>query len=157
MSRGTTVDLQVGDPAPDFTLPSTAGRDITLSSFRGESNVLIAFFPLAFTGVCTAELCDFSNDFAQFEQLDAEVLGVSADSVPTLKEFKAKHGIDIDLLSDYKRDVSRAYGVLDAEHFFAKRSYFIVAKAGTIAWKHVEDEIGHKRDNGELLQQLARL
>jgi len=157
MTLTTSLQLRVGDPAPDFTLPSTSNTIVTLSAFRPASNVLIAFFPLAFTGVCTAEMCEFSHDFAQFERLNATVLGVSVDSVPTLKEFKARHGITVELLSDFKREVSRAYGVLLEEPFFARRSYFIVDRAGQIAWMHIEDEIGHKRDNRELLEQLARL
>lgn len=154
---GETTAVKVGDSAPDFTLPCTTGEDVTLSSFRGDSNVLLAFFPLAFTGVCTAEMCDFSNDFAEFETVDAKVLGISVDSLPTLNEFRAKNGIAVDLLSDFKREVSRKYGVLLEDQFFAKRSYFIIDKDGIVVWLHVEEELGHKRDDRELLQRLAQL
>ncbi|MBI3793070.1 MAG: redoxin domain-containing protein, partial [Gemmatimonadetes bacterium] len=81
---------QPGELAPDFTLASTAGTKVTLSQFRGQKHVLLAFFPLAFTSVCTAEMCAFSEDYAQFEGKDVVVFPVSVDSVPTLKEFKAK-------------------------------------------------------------------
>ncbi len=148
---------ETGMPAPDFTLPSTAGEDVTLSSFRGESNVLLAFFPLAFTGTCTRELCDFSNDFDRFRGVNARVFGVSVDSIPTLKEFKARHGISIDLLSDFKREVSALYGTLLEEQFFSNRSYFIIDKEGTLRWSFTEPELGNKRDNSELLQELEKL
>ncbi len=146
-----------GEPAPDFTLPSTGGTDVTLSSFKGKSNVLLAFFPLAFTGVCTAEMCDFSADFDSFQHANTKVLGISVDAIPTLKEFKAKHGIAVDLLSDFKREVSRRYGTLLEEPFLSARAYFIVDRDGIVRWSHVEDELGHKRENAELLAQLQQL
>ena len=82
------------------------------------------------------------------------LFGISVDSVPTLKEFKSKHGIAIDLLSDFKRDVSRAYGTLLAEPFFSNRSYFIIDKRGVVRWTFTEDDLGNKRSNDELLAQL---
>jgi peroxiredoxin len=97
----------VGAAAPDFTLPSTAGTDVTLSGLRGR-NVLLAFFPLAFTKTCTVEMCAFSEDYSQFQSADTVVLPISVDSVPTLKEFKAKERLSVDLLSDFKRDVTGA-------------------------------------------------
>lgn len=147
----------VGDPAPDFTLPSTSGRDFVLSSYRGESNVLLAFFPLAFTGVCTSELCDFTEDLSQFVRADTAVFGISVDSIPTLQEFRRKNQISVDLLSDFKRDVSRRYGALIEETFFSKRAYFIIDRDGILRWSFVETTIGNKRDNAELLDQLSAL
>lgn len=147
----------VGSSAPDFTLPSTAGGEVTLSAYRGRSNVLLAFFPLAFTGVCTAEMCEFSQEFTQFASAHATVFGISVDSVPTLKEFKAKHDIAIDLLSDFKREVCRAYGTLLEEQFFSKRAYFIVDKQGLLRWSFTEAQLGDKRDAAELLAQLRAL
>ncbi len=88
-----SAELGPGDTAPDFTLPSTSGSKVTLSSFRETTTVLLAFFPLAFTRVCTAELCDFSEDFSKFKDAGATVFGISVDSIPTLKEFKAKDGL----------------------------------------------------------------
>jgi len=96
----------LGSQAPDFTLPSTSGTDVTLSRLRGR-NVLLAFFPLAFTSVCTTEMCAFSTDYSQFQSANTEVLPISVDSIPTLREFKAKERLTLDLLSDFKRDVSR--------------------------------------------------
>ena len=120
-----SIAPQVGDLAPDFTLPSTAGLDVTLSSLRGRTNALLAFFPLAFTSTCTAELCAFSEDFDRFASAGTVVLPISVDSVPTLREFKAKHGMKVDLLSDFKRTVARActtFGNSPPESVFPHRS-----------------------------------
>lgn len=143
----------IGSVAPDFTLPSTSGQNVTLSSLRGR-NVLLAFFPLAFTGVCTAEMCAFSEDFDQFQSANTVVLPISVDSIPTLKEFKAKEKMTVDLLSDFKRQVCRAYGTLNEDLFFSRRAYVLIDAAGVVRWAHVEAELGHRRENTELLERL---
>ncbi len=154
----TTTGLPaVGELAPDFTLSSTADEEVTLSSFQGKSNVVLAFFPLAFTSVCTDEMGCFTEASALFEGVDAKVFGISVDSVPALKEFKAKNGFGIDLLSDFKRDVCRAYGTLMEDAFFSKRAYVIVDKQGIVRWVFVEAELGDRRDNAELLDRLREL
>ncbi len=147
----------VGEEAPDFTLRSTADEDVTLSDFGGKSSVVLAFFPLAFTSVCTTEMCSFTDDHSLFEGVNAKVFGVSVDSVPTLKEFRAKHGIGIDLLSDFKRGVCRAYGTLIEDAFFSRRAYVIIDKEGVVQWSFVEAELVQRRDNAELLDQLRSL
>jgi peroxiredoxin len=156
-----TIEAQsvpaAGERAPDFTLPSTSGQSVSLAAYRGAKHVLLAFFPLAFTRVCTAELCGFSDDFDQFATHDVEVLPISVDSVPTLREFKQKHGLKADLLSDFKRDVSRAYGVLLEETFFSKRAYFLIDRDGVVRWAHVEGAIAERRENQEILEQIARV
>jgi peroxiredoxin len=146
----------VGSAAPDFTLPSTADADVTLSQLRGK-NVLLAFFPLAFTKTCTVEMCAFSEDYAQFQSANTVVLPISVDSVPTLKEFKAKEHMSVDLLSDFKRDVSRRYGTLLEDKFFSNRAYVLVDRAGMVRWRFMEDTPGTRRENVELLQQLRAL
>ena len=146
----------VGSPAPDFTLPSTADADVTLSQLRGK-NVLLAFFPLAFTKTCTAEMGAFSDDFAQFQSANTVVLPISVDSVPTLKEFKAKEHIAVDLLSDFKRDVSRLYGTLLEDKFFSNRAYVLIDRNGVVRWTFLEDTPGTRRENVEILQQLRTL
>ena len=155
--EGGTPLPAIGAPAPEFVLPSTAGRDVSLAAFRGEKNVLLAFFPLAFTSTCSAELRAFSEDLAQFERADTVVLPISVDSVPTLKEFKSKGKMALDLLSDFKRVASRAYGVLLEEKFHSKRAYFLIDRGGILRWAWVETELGHRRDNAELLAQVAAL
>lgn len=147
----------VGDTAPELALRSTAGGTVRLADFRAKSPVLIAFFPLAFTSTCTAELCEFSENFDQFGGTGVVVLPVSVDSVPTLKEFKAKYAMKTELLSDFKREVSRAWGVLREDMFFSERAYFLVDRGGVVRWTHIESKLGDKRDNRELLDQIAAL
>ena len=146
-----------GERAPDFTLPSTSGETVTLRDFRGERAVLLAFFPLAFTSTCTSELCAFSEDFDQFEGSGVAILPISVDSIPTLKEFKAKYGMHADLLSDFKRDVSRAYGVLIEDRFFSTRAYFLIDREGIVRWSHVEENPSNRRENSEILARIGEL
>jgi peroxiredoxin len=146
---------EAGDAAPDFTLNSTAGHPVTLSSFRGEKVVLLAFFPYAFTSTCTAELCAFSDDFDQFVGYGVEVLPISVDAVPSLKEFRSKYSMKVQLLSDFKREASRAYGVLREETFASGRAYFLIDRTGVVRWSHVESVLGHRRLNEELLARIA--
>ncbi len=143
-----------GSPAPDFTLPSTGGTDVTLSALRGKK-VLLAFFPLAFTGTCTAELCAFTEDFGRFADAETVVLPISVDSVPTLKEFKAKEKIAVDLLSDFKREVSRKYGTLLEERFFSNRAYIVIDRGGIVRWAFAEAQTRDRRENSELLAHLG--
>lgn len=145
-----------GAPAPDFALPSTAGGEVRLADLRGR-RVLLAFFPLAFTSTCTAELCAFSEDYAQFADADTVVLPISVDSIPTLREFKRKEGMTVDLLSDFKREVSRRYGTLLEDKFFSRRAYVLIDREGIVRWAHEESELGHRRDNAELLAQIQAL
>jgi len=146
----------VGSPAPDFTLPSTAGTDVTLSSLRGK-NVLIAFFPLAFTSTCTDELLCFTEDFGAFQVADTVVLPISVDSIPTLREFKAKEWIAVELLSDFKREVSRRYGTLLEDKFHTNRSYILIDRNGIVRWTYAEDTPKTRRENSELLERIRAL
>ena len=146
----------VGAPAPDFTLPSTADSDVTLSQLRGR-NVLLAFFPLAFTPTCTREMCAFSEDYAQFQSANTVVLPISVDSIATLKEFKSKERITVDLLSDFKREVSRRYGTLLEDRFYSNRAYVLIDRNGVVRWTYMEDTPGTRRENAELLEQLRTL
>jgi peroxiredoxin len=142
-----------GTPAPDFTLPSTAGIDVTLSKLRGR-NVLLAFFPLAFTRVCTREMCSFTEDYDRFRDANTVVLPISVDSIPTLKEFKAKERIAVDLLSDFKREVSRKYGTLIEDKFLSNRAYVLIDTNGIVRWAFSEETPSTRRENEELLAQL---
>jgi peroxiredoxin len=145
----------VGSAAPDFTLNSTSGQSVTLSQYKGVSRVLLAFFPLAFTSVCTAEVCAFSEDYDSFASAGVTVLPISVDSVPTLKEFKAKTGSSVDMVSDFKREASRAYGVLLEETFFSNRAYFLIDAEGVVRWAHVEESPGKSRTNAEILAAIG--
>jgi peroxiredoxin len=148
---------RVGELAPDFSLDSTAGTPVRLSDHRGERNVLLAFFPLAFTSTCTAEVCELSTDFDRYAGANVAVLPMSVDSVPTLREFKAKHSIRVEMLSDFRREVSRLYGVLDEDRFFARRAYVLIDREGVVRWFHVEDQLGHRRQTDELLARIDEL
>lgn len=127
-----------GTPAPDFTLPSTAGTDVTLSKLRGK-NVLLAFFPLAFTRVCTQEMRSFTEDYGRFRDANTVVLPISVDSVPTLREFKAKERLSVDLLED---------------KFFSNRAYVLVDPQGVVQWAFSEDTPSTRRENQELLAHV---
>ena len=145
----------IGSPAPDSTLASTGGT-VTLSALRGK-HVLLAFFPLAFTSTCTREVCAFTEDFTQFQSADTVVLPISVDAVPSLKEFKAKEKLGVDLLSDFKREVSRAYGTLLEDKFYSNRAYVIIDRTGTVRWTFAETTPGTRRENAELLAELRKL
>ena len=147
----------VGTMAPDFTLPSTADQDVSLASFRGKQPVLIAFFPLAFTSTCTKELCAFSDDFDQFAGTGVAILPVSVDNKASLKEYKAKYGMKMELLSDFKREVCSAYGTLLMNKYYSNRAYFLTDNAGVLRWVHVEALPGHRRENAEILAEIAKL
>jgi peroxiredoxin len=148
---------QVGDVAPEFTAASTSGKDVLLSSFRGKRNVLVAFFPLAFTGTCSKELICFTEDFDQFAGHGVEILPISVDAVPSLKEFKNKLQMKTELLSDFKREVSRAYGVLNEDRFYSNRAYFLIDKEGRVRWSHVEGNNSERRENSEILAAIKLL
>ena len=145
-----------GDRAPDFALPSSSGQSISLAQFRGQP-VLIAFFPLAFSPTCTTELCEMRDDWDEFASRGVAVLPISVDSTYALKEYQQKYGLKVDLLSDFKREVTRLYGVLNEERFFANRAYFLVDPTGIVRWAHVETSPSHKRSNAEILSEVDRL
>jgi peroxiredoxin len=143
----------LGASAPDFTLPSTAGEKVTLSSLRGKP-VLVAFFPLAFSSTCTAQLCEMRDDHEHFEARGVTVLPISVDSTYSLKEYKAKHHFRVEFLSDFRRDVSRLYDVLLEERFYSNRAYFLIDRDGIIRWKHVEESPSHRRDDAQLFAAI---
>ena len=146
----------VGAAAPDFTLPSTAGGTVTLSSLRGK-NVLLAFFPAAFTSVCATEMCAFSEEYSRFERSNTVVLPISVDAVPSLKAFKAHHQMTVDLLSDFRRDVSRLYGALNEERFSSIRAYILIDRNGIVRWAHAEETPASRRENAEIIEQITKL
>ena len=146
----------IGSAAPDFTLPSTSGSEVTLSKLRGK-NVLLAFFPLAFTRVCTTEMCSFTEAYGAFRDANTGVLPISVDSIPTLKEFKSKERISVDLLSDFKRGVSRRYGTLLEDRFHSNRAYILIDRDGIVRWTFAEETTGNRRENAELLERIRAL
>jgi len=147
---------KVGEEAPDFILPSTSGQKVTLSELRG-GPVLLAFFPLAFSSTCTAELCDMRDDHDKFTGHGVTIVPISVDHTYSLKEYKAKLAMKVDMLSDFKRDVSRLYGVLMEDRFYSARAYFLIDRNGIVRWSHIEDNQSNKRTDAEILEQLERL
>lgn len=125
--------VEVGDRAPDFTLPGTGGHDYTLSEYRGRK-VVLAFYPGDFTPGCTRQLCSYRDDFAVFA--DAVVLGISPQSVDRHEEFAAKYGFEFPLLADADKEVAAAYGIR-APLIGIRRSVFVVDEAGVVRSAHV--------------------
>jgi peroxiredoxin len=140
------MHLSIGDTAPDFTLFNTEKQAISLSSYHGK-NVVILFFPLAFTSTCTAELCGVRDDLNNYEEMDAEVLAISVDSLFTLGKFKEEQGLNFNLLSDFNKTTSQAYGslydtfVLDMKGV-SKRSAFLIDREGIIRYAEVLESAG---------------
>lgn len=130
------MSVQVGQEAPDFELRNHNGTPVRLSSFRGEKNVVLVFYPLAFTPTCTGELCAIRDESTVFENDDTVVFGVSCDSPATLKVFAEREQYEFDLLSDFwpHGAVSRDYGVFLEERGFPTRGTFIIDKAGVVRW-----------------------
>jgi mycoredoxin-dependent peroxiredoxin len=147
---------RAGTAAPDFTLPTTSGKSVTLSGLRGQT-VLLAFFPLAFTSTCTAEFCSMRDDYDAFRERGVTIVPISVDSIPTLKEYREKYGMQTELASDFKREVSRLYGVLNEDKFYANRSYFLIDGHGIVRWSHVEEQNGMRRENTEIFEQIDLL
>ena len=157
MTATSAQAIQVGQLAPDFTLASTSGQPVTLSAYRGQQNVLLAFFPFAFSSVCTAEFCEMRDMYDQFAAHQVTVHPISVDSRHALKEFKAKHSMQVDLLSDFRREVSAAYGTLIADTLVSNRAYFLIDKTGVVRWAQVEPNPGSRRENAEVLAEIAKL
>lgn len=142
------MHLGIGDEAPQFTLKASDKSDVSLSDFKGR-NVVILFFPAAFTGVCTAELCSVRDNMAEYAQLDADVLAISVDLPFTLNKFKEEQGFQFPLLSDFNKEVSRAYGSIYEEWILgfkgvAKRSAFVVDREGKIRYAEVLENAGEQ-------------
>lgn len=154
--------LQKGTPAPDFALYDTEKNKVTLSSLKGE-NVLLLFFPQAFTGVCTKELCSVRDNIAQYNNVQAKVFGVSVDSVFTLARFREEQNLNFPLLSDFNREAITAYDC--AYDSFtpmemkgvAKRSAFVIDRNGVIQYAEVLESAGDLPDFEAINAALASL
>jgi len=153
------MSLKLDSKAPDFTLKNTEGEEITLSDFRNSKNVVLLFFPLAFTSTCTEELCTTRDNMKFYESLDAKVMGISVDSFFTLKEFKKAENLNFTLLSDFNRRVSEQYNSLYNEFFgmkgVAKRSAFVIDQEGLIRHKEILEDAGKLPDFKSIQNTLA--
>ncbi|AKD55223.1 redoxin domain-containing protein [Spirosoma radiotolerans] len=138
--------LTPGQKAPEFSLYSADKKEVTLSTFKGK-NVIILFFPMAFTSVCTAELCEMRDNISIYSALNAEVLGISVDSPFTLAKFKEEQNLPFDLLSDFNKEVSQAYDTYYETFVMnlkgvSKRSAFVVDQEGIIQYAEVLESAG---------------
>jgi len=135
------MNIEIGKPAPDFTLYDSAKNKITLSDMKGHS-VLLLFFPLAFTSTCTAELCSIRDNISFYNKVNATVFGISVDSLHTLAKFKSEQSLNFSLLSDFNKDVSSLYDSLYEMFGYnmkgvSKRSAFVIDKNGIIRYAEI--------------------
>jgi len=135
------VPLEAGDRAPVFALPAAPGEVVDVGARIGRRPVVLLFFPLAFSSVCTAELCAVRDDWKLWEALEADVLGISADSPFVALRFREELGLPFPLLSDFNHEVASAYGVLYEDYFglrgVSRRAAFVIGTDGRIAWAWV--------------------
>lgn len=158
MTPTTTEPLGVGALAPDLSLPDQTGGTVTLSSFAGTKNVLLVFFPAAFSGICTGELSEIRDTLERFVADDLEVLAISTDPMYSLRAWADQEGYFFPLLSDFwpHGEVARSYGVLDEADGVAVRGTFLVDRDGFVRWSLVNDR-GVARDFTEFDRALAEL
>ena len=147
--------LQVGEIAPDFELPASGNRTVKLSDFRGNKNVLLAFYPFAFSPLCSLQLPGLQQSLSEFQKLNTAVLGISVDSKHSSAAFAEHLHLDFPLVSDFNKDVTAAYGVL-REGGFAERALFVIDRGGIIAYAHV-NAIGEVPDNEPVFEVLHKL
>ena len=155
------MGIEIGKAAPEFNLFDTEKNKISLSSFRGK-NLLILFFPQAFTGVCTKELCSVNDDISRYNNANAEVIGISVDSVFTLKRFREERHYNFHLLSDFNKEVSALYECLYDNWILemkgvSKRSAFVVDKTGIIRYAEVLESAGELPNFESINQKLNEL
>ncbi|SEP61910.1 peroxiredoxin [Streptomyces radiopugnans] len=150
--------IEVGNKAPEFELRNQHGETVRLADFKGEKNVVLLFYPFAFTGVCTGELCALRDELPRFVNDDAQLLAVSCDSPFTLRVFAEQEGLDYPLLSDFwpHGDTAREYGVFDEEKGCAVRGTFIIDKEGVVRWT-VVNALPDARDLNEYAKALESL
>jgi peroxiredoxin (alkyl hydroperoxide reductase subunit C) len=150
--------IGVGDVAPDFTLRDQNNEEVTLSAFRGRQAVLIVFYPLAFTGICTGELCVVRDDLSTFQNDDVQVLTISVDSPYAHKIFSEREGYEFPLLSDFwpHGAVAQAYGAFNDEVGFANRGTFLVDKDGVVRFAELNSP-GEGRDAQAWRDAIAAL
>ncbi|MER8220969.1 peroxiredoxin [Streptomyces sp. NPDC094143] len=150
--------IQVGEKAPGFELRDNHGRTVRLSDFRGRQNVVLLFYPFAFTGVCTGELGELRDSLPRFTDRDTALLAVSNDSIHTLRVFAEQEGLEYPLLSDFwpHGNVSRAYGVFDEGKGCAVRGTFVIDKEGVVRWT-VVNGLPDARDPNDYLKALDSL
>ena len=152
----------VGSNIPSFELPDADGKFVNISKFKGK-NIVLVFYPAAFTGVCKTELCHFRDDLSKFSNMDAEVIGISVDYPFSVKEFSTTNNINFLLLCDYNKTVIKQFDIEFSDFFnlegytVAKRSVFIVDKAGIIQYKWIADDPGQEPDYAEIDSKISSM
>ena len=149
---------EVGTEAPDFTLKDQNNQEVTLSSFRGERNVLVVFYPFAFSGICTGELCAIRDDLSSFQNDDVQILAISVDHPFTLKAWADAQGYEFPLLADFwpHGEVAQTYGVFNDDRGMAVRGTFLVDTAGVVRFAEV-NQPGEARDQQGWKKAVAAL
>ena len=152
------MTVNVGDEAPDFELPDQNRQPVRLSSYRGRKNVVVVFYPLAFTGTCQSELCEIRDSIADFDSDDVQTLAISVDSAAVHKQWAKEQGYTFPLLADFwpHGAVAQAYGVFEASAGLALRGTFIIDKQGTVVYR-VVNAIPQARDAQEYRSVLTGL
>ena len=152
------MTLSPGDTAPDFELNDQSRTPVRLSDYRGRKHVLLVFYPLAFSGVCTGEFCELRDSIDEFRSDEVETIGVSVDSAAALKAWSEKEGFDFPLLSDFwpHGAVASAYGVFDEASGLAQRGTFLIDKAGVVRFSE-RNPIPEARDQQRWRAALAEL
>lgn len=154
-------NIQLNESAPDFKLQNTEKEFVSLSDFKGEKNVVLLFYPLAFSSVCTQELCSTRDNMKIYDSLDAEVIGISIDSFFVQKAFKDAQNLNFTLLSDFNKEASESYGILDNDFFgmagVSKRSAFVIDKEGVVRYAEVLDDASNVPDFNAIQSTLAKL
>jgi mycoredoxin-dependent peroxiredoxin len=153
------MTVEVGSKAPDFTLKNQDGQEVSLADFAGDKAVLLVFFPFAFSGICTGELCSVRDDLPSFQNDDVQVVGVSCDTTWSLKVWAQQEGYEFPLLSDFwpHGAVSESYGVFSADLGFAFRGTFLIDSEGVVRFAE-HNGPGEARDQQgwrDALKQLA--
>ena len=155
------MSIQIGQTAPDFTLRDNEKNKVTLSEQRGK-NVVLLFFPLAFTGVCTKELCSVRDNLSFYNNTNATVYGISVDSLFSLNKFKEEQNLNFSLLSDFNKEASRAYSSIYEDWFndmkgVSKRSAFVVDKDGVVRYAEVLEDAGQVPDFAAIQKCLEEI
>ena len=152
------MPLEVGSTAPDFKLKNQHGEEVSLSSFKGNKNVVVLFYPFAFSGICTGELCGLRDDLSSFQNDNVELLAISCDPMYSLKAYAEKEGYKFSLLADFwpHGEVAKKYGVFNEDRGCAIRGTFIIDKNGLLAWS-VVNSIGDARNLVDYKEALAKL
>lgn len=155
--------IEIGSVAPDFKLFDSDKNPVTLSDYKGKKNVVLLFFPLAFTGVCTKELCSVRDDIGKYDNEKTQVFGISVDAFPSLAKFKEEQQYNYPLLSDFNKEVAESYGALYSSFTpmemkgVAKRSAFIVDKEGIVRYAEVLENAGDIPNFAAIDKVLAEL